>query len=140
MLKSIINIILSVLMISMLSMVLACAESSGKPANADEVTDNLLGAVLAVDFDRYRSYFAEDLQDQLGTEQEFIEEVSLLKDTYGEHVADSMSYSGVEITDDEQIKVNYSVEFTIMSDVQIQTNFEKRNGETVVIGFLLVHR
>ena len=61
----------------------------------------------------------------------------MLKDTYGEYVADSMIYSGVETTEDGQIKVNYNAEFTKVSDVQIQSTFEKRNGETVIVGFWL---
>jgi len=135
--KSTIIIVLAIIIMSTLSILTACSEPTGKPGNADEMTAGLLGAVNDVNFNKYRSYFAVELQDQLGTEQEFIEEVSLLKDTYGEYVTDSMSYLGIETTEDGQIKVNYTAEFTIVSDIQIQTTFEKRDGESVVVGFWL---
>jgi hypothetical protein len=137
MFKPIALIVLASLIIFMLLTVPACSETSGKPANADEVTTNLLEAVVDADFNRYRSYFAEELRDQLGTEQDFIEEVSLLQDTYGEYVTDSMNYLGFETTEEGQVKASYSAEFTIVSSVKIQTTFEKRNGEMVVVGFWL---
>jgi len=137
MLKSVAIITLVSLLISSIVISPSCSSPSDKPANADEITMNLLQAVINTDFAGYESYFAEELRDQLGTEQDFLEQVTAIKDTYGEYVADSLSYSGIETTEDGQINVYYDAEFTKGNDVQVRSVFKERSGETVVIGFWL---
>ena len=90
--KIVVRFFLVSLLITSVHGIAGCSSAPEKPENADEITANLLQAVIDVDFERYRSYFAEDIRDQLGTENDFSEEVTMLKDTYGEYVADSFSY------------------------------------------------
>ena len=114
-----------------------CSDNSGKPDNADKITEDLLQSIINIDFQRYSSYFAEDLRPMLGNENDFEVITSQIYTAYGEYVEDTLKYTGIETTDEGYIKLFYEAEFTKIGELQVLTVFREANGSTEVIGFFL---
>ncbi len=128
--KHMIKVLLCIVMLLLITASLAC---SAEPANADEITKNLLQAVNDGDYTTYMGYFAEDIRWGLGSEQDFYVEVAAIKDQLGEYEANSLKYRKTE-KENSLISVFYKAKFTKDPEVTVKSAFREVLGKTQMVG------
>ncbi|UCD08725.1 MAG: hypothetical protein JSU79_10255 [Dehalococcoidales bacterium] len=126
-----------VIFLSVTCLIAGCYDNSGKPDDADKITERLLQSIIDVDFDTYSNCFAEELRPMLGNEDDFIETTSQISTVYGEYVENTLKYTGFETTDEGYIRVFYDAEFTKVGELQVLAVFQDSRGDTEVVGFFL---
>ncbi len=110
----------------------ACTEE--KPVNADEITGNVLQAVMEGDYAKYMSY--GDIRWGIGGAGDFGTEVAAIKDELGEYETDSLKYWKTE-KENSLISVFYKAKFTKAPEVTVKSAFSEVVGTTWLVGFWL---
>jgi len=124
------------LCISLLLIILASTACSEKPVNADEITRNVLQAVMEGNYTKYISYYHGDIRWGIGSEQDFDAEVAAIKDELGEYETNSLKYWKTE-KENSLISVFYKAKFTKDLEVTVKSVFREVIGKTQLVGFWL---
>ena len=121
---------------SMLLILIVSPACTARPAEADAMTRDVFQAYIGSDYTKFANSFTEELRRDIGSREQYDEEVAEIKQRFGEYVTDSLKYWKTE-NEEPLIIVYYKARFTVDPEVIVQTVFREIDGKLTLFGFWL---
>ena len=130
-------LILLVSVILMSFMLISTLPACSTQTDEDKITENVLRAVNAGDYNKYLNSFYEDVRPGVQSEHDWNAVVAEIKNLYGEYENNSLEFWKTEVEDSNTARY-YKTKFTKNPEVIIRAVFQDVNGKSELVGFWLV--